>query len=598
VWSNAVTHFFSLAPGADNFTGLPDDYNAFQLTPAALQSSDMVTGGATGSFIDLIVVTAAGTILGSQFSGVSNIEQINLSSGGNNITLVDSLVLGASSGYFAVVDGGGSDTIDAGGISAKPIVFFAAGGSDTFKGGHGDDAIAIAAADLTSTDTIQGDAGVDNLYFSTTGTITASALTNVSGIEGLVLANGTNSVTLTNGLVDNPSIGYVAVAGGTGDDTVDASSVSNGTPIAFFGSGGGNDTFTGGNGNDSFLFASGQLTAADIVSGGGGSDTLWITTAGTTNAAALTHVSGIEGVFLQHGGTFNLADGITAAATLAAVGSAAVDTFDGSAVTAYGITFVGNGGADVLKGGSKDDSFFIADNGFAAVDGNGGIDRISLTDGSSSFNLTANAAKIHDIEVILMDGVEHGNVTLTGANIAQISGNNTLYIVGDPGDSYSSGNGYTQIASGVTNNAVAPGHSFFEFQHASGSILYIDSFMFDTQNNDPAVDVAPENSPVSRVVYSDHSVFPAGTIVNHTLSGPDAGSFNIDPATGNVTFKSPPDFENPQDQDHNNHYEFAVITSNDAAIPDATRFVTSVVTDVNENAALNAAIAANNLLLF
>jgi hypothetical protein len=340
------------------------------------------------------------------------------------------------------------------------------------------------------------------------------------------------------------------------------------------------------------------LTAADTVSGGAGSDTLWITTAGTTNAAALAHVSGIEGLFLQFGGTFNLADGITAAATLAAVGSAAVDTFDGSAVTAYGIIFVGNGGADTMRGGSKDDSFFIADSGFAAVDGNGGIDRISLTDGSSSFNLTANAAKIHNIEVISMDGVEHGNVALTGADIAQISGNNALYIVGDPGDSYSAGHGYIQIASGVTNNAVAPGHSFFEFQHASGSILYIDSFMFDTQHNDPALDVAPENSPVSRVVYSDHTVFPAGTSVNHALSGPDAGLFNIDPATGNVTFKSSPDFENPQDQDHNNHYEFTVITSNDAAIPDATRFVTSVVTDVNENAALSAAIVANNLLLF
>ena len=42
-------------------------------------------------------------------------------------------------------------------------------------------------------------------------------------------------------------------------------------------------------------------------------------------------------MFLQSGGTFNLANGITTAATLAAVGTAAVDTFDASAVTGYGL---------------------------------------------------------------------------------------------------------------------------------------------------------------------------------------------------------------------------------------------------------------------
>jgi hypothetical protein len=578
-----VAHFYSLTSGLDNFTGLSDDYDAFQLTPATLQSTDTITGGAAGSFIDLIIVTQAGTISGSQFSGVSKIEQLNLTSGGNNVTLTDGLVAGTGIGYFAVVDGGGSDTIDASAISTKPVVFFATSGNDTFKGGHGNDAVALAATDLTSADTIQGGGGIDNLYLGSAGTVTSSSFANVSGFEGLVLANGTNNVTLTNGFVANTSIGYVAVAGGTGD-TVDASSVTNGIPIAFFGTQGGNDSFTGGSGGDSFLFAAGQLTAADTVVGGGGSDTLWITTAGTTGTAALAHVSGIEGVFLQNGGTFNFADGITTAAALAAVGSAAVDTLDASAVTAYGVTFVGNGGADVLKGGSRDDTFFMADENFASIDGNAGIDRLTLTEADASFNLSTTAARLHNIEVVSMDNVEHGHVTLTGTDITQISSNNALYLVGDPGDSYTAGNGYTQLASGVTNNAVAPGHTFFEFQHSSGSILYVDSSMFDLQSNDPVIDVAPENSPASRVVYTDHSIFPAGTTVAHTLGGADAALFDIDSASGNVTFKSSADFENPQDQDHNNRYEFTVTTSNDAAIPTTAKTVDAIVTDVNDNA--------------
>ena len=106
--------------------------------------------------------------------------------------------------------------------------------------------------------------------------------------------------------------------------------------------------------------------------GGGGLDTLWMTTAGTTSTADLAGVTGIEGVFLQNGGTFNLADGITAAARIAATGSAAVDTFDASAVTGYGVVFTGNGGADVLRGGNQDDTFRIADSAFATIDGNGG----------------------------------------------------------------------------------------------------------------------------------------------------------------------------------------------------------------------------------
>lgn len=154
VESDAVAHFYSLTPGLDNFTGLPDDYNAFQLTPGTLQSTDTVTGGAAGSFIDLIVVTAAGTISGSQFTGVSGIEQLNLASDGNDVTLIDSMVAATSTGYFAVVDGGGSDVIDASGIGIKPVVLFAASGNDLFKGGHGNDAVVIAATDLTAADTI------------------------------------------------------------------------------------------------------------------------------------------------------------------------------------------------------------------------------------------------------------------------------------------------------------------------------------------------------------------------------------------------------------------------------------------------------------
>ena len=693
-----MTHFFNLTPGTDTLTGLPDDYNAFSLDAATLQSTDTVTGGAAGGFFDVILVTAAGTLTTSQFSGVTNIEQINLSSAGNNVSLTNGLVAGTSTGFFTVLDGGGDDTVNAGAVSTKPIVFYAAAGADTFIGGGGNDAVVFAAADLTSADTIQGGAGIDNLFFSTAGTVAATALNNVTGIEGiglssggnnvtlttalvtsanggsfavsdgagndtvdasgvtsgtiaffastgsdtfrggagtngyvftasdltnadtvqggagvdnlfistpgtlgasaftnvtnievLVLANGTNNVTLTNGLVAGTSVGYFAVSGGTGNDTVDGSGVSNGTALAFYGTTGGNDTFTGGNGTDSFLFGAGQLTAADTVVGGGGNDTLWMTTAGTTTAADLANVTGVEGVFLQVGGTFHLANGITGAATFAAVGSGAVDTFDASAVTGYKVAFTGNGGADVLTGGSQDDTFFIADSAFATIDGNGGIDRITLTAASQSFNLTTNVAKITDLEVIDLNSSLSSTLTLAGTDIAQVNaGGNSLYVIGDVDDTVNAGNGYTQIASGVVNNAVAPGRTFFEYQHSSGSLLFIDSAITSltatTGNGSTSV---PEGTAAGATVF-DAQQSGATTYV---LGGADAALFSID-ANGHISFNASPDFETPLDQGTNNVYDLTVTSSNGTATPNFVESVAITVTDINDNAPLFASGAA------
>ncbi len=793
-----MTHFFTLTPGIDNFTGLADDFNLFQFTPSTLQSTDTITGGASGSFLDILVATAGGTIASSQFQGVTLVEQLNLSSGGNNVTLTNSLVAGSSVGYFAVVDGGGNDTVDATAITTKPIVFFAGAGSDTFKGGGGNDAVFIAptnltsadtfqggpgadnlylnaagtvsasaftnvsgfeglslssfgntvtltnglvtgasyfsvndgggndsvdasavtatpivffagagsdtftggggndavyvaVADLTSADSLQGGAGVDNLYLTTAGTVPGSAFTNVTGFEGLVLsglgnnvtltnglvagsnngvfavadgagndtvdasgvtnassvvifassgadtfkggnglngysfavadltsadtvvggsavdnlvfttagtlaasaftnvtgietiqlANGVNNVTLTNGLVAGTSIGYFAVVGGNNNDTVDASGITNGTTIVFNGITGGNDVFTGGNGNDSFQFAAGQLTSADSVVGGGGADMLWMTTAGTTNTADLAGVSGIEGVYLQIGGTFHLANGITAASGLAATGSAAVDNFDASAVTTYSVSFSGNGGADTLTGGSQNDTFFIADSAFAAIDGNGGIDRITLTAPAQSFNLTANAAKISDLEVIDLNSSLNSTLTLAGTDIALINaGGTSLYVVGDVDDTVNAGNGYTQIASGVINNAVAPGHTFFEYQHSSGSLLFIDSdITAATATTGTGSATVPEGTAAGATVFNAQQL----GATTYVLGGADAALFSID-GTGHISFNTSPDFETPLDQGTNNVYDLTVTSSNGTATPNFVETVTINVTDINDNA--------------
>ncbi|AJC79788.1 serralysin-like metalloprotease domain-containing protein [Rhizobium etli bv. phaseoli str. IE4803] len=53
--------------------------------------------------------------------------------------------------------------------------------------------------------------------------------------------------------------------------------------------------------------------------------------------------------------------------------------------------------------------------------------------------------------------------------------------------------------------------------------------------------------------------------LNYSLSGVDVALFDIDAATGNVTFKSVPDFENPADEDRNNIYDI-VVTASDGVL--------------------------------
>jgi len=335
-----VTQFFTLTPGVDNFTGLAGDFNQFQFTPSTLQSTDTVTGGATGSFLDILVATAGGTISSSQFQGVTLVEQLNLASDGNNLTLTNGLVAGTSVGYFAIVDGGGNDSIDASPITTRPIVFFAGTGSDAFKGGSGNDAVFIAPTDLSSADFLQGGPGADSLNLTAAGTVSASAFANVTGFEGLSLNSAGNTVTLTNGLVAGAS--YFSVNDGGGDDNVDASAVST-TPIVFF-EGAGSDTFTAGSGNDAVYVAVADLTSADSLQGGAGNDNIYLTTAGTVAGSAFTNVSGFEGLVLSGlGNNVTLTNSLVAGSsngTFAVADGAGNDTIDASGVT--------NGGSVVI----------------------------------------------------------------------------------------------------------------------------------------------------------------------------------------------------------------------------------------------------------
>ncbi len=73
----------------------------------------------------------------------------------------------------------------------------------------------------------------------------------------------------------------------------------------------------------------------------------------------------------------------------------------------------------------------------------------------------------------------------------------------------------------------------------------------------------------------------AGDNVTFSLEGDDADLFDIDPDTGELSFKNPPDFENPLDQDGDNEYEVTVVGTDDGGLTDE-QDVTITVNDVDE----------------
>src|SRR5262245_22954535 len=87
---------------------------------------------------------------------------------------------------------------------------------------------------LSASDTITGIVSAsffDALRLTAGGTVTAAQFDRVTRIEHLFLSAAGNNVTLTSGLVAGSSAGSFVVVGGAGNDTVDASGVTNGMPI-------------------------------------------------------------------------------------------------------------------------------------------------------------------------------------------------------------------------------------------------------------------------------------------------------------------------------------------------------------------------------
>ena len=98
-------------------------------------------------------------------------------------------------------------------------------------------------------------------------------------------------------------------------------------------------------------------------------------------------------------------------------------------------TMIGRGGADVFHGGAGDDDIRIADLSFALVDGGSGDDALHLAGSNLNLDLANFDDKISGIETICLYGKGDNTLTLTAADLLNLSDTtNTLKVNGNAGD--------------------------------------------------------------------------------------------------------------------------------------------------------------------
>jgi Ca2+-binding RTX toxin-like protein len=362
---------------------------------ASLTTADTLTGG-TGT-ADTLTITYSGTAnISGDFDNVTGFEKIvAATNAAGGLAILDAMTTAASSleldftaltSTVATVDmalesnagitlntGGGNDVIT---MSISSV-------GDTISSGAGDDGITTAIAQLTSADTVDGGAGTDTVTFSDAGAVGDADFTNVSNIEALTLANGTNTIVLG---AEYAGTGSVTITGGTGADSITlGAGVTTAQTVALATAG--NDTVvaTGATGVITVTMDDADLTANDTLTGGSASDVLTITGSGTLNqvtAAEMANVTSFEtikvgsntGLDLLLNDANTVSGVINVDATLATsgavtfsgkaendgtvvyVGGGGVDTVIGTDTTATGDTIGGGAGADVITGGAGGDT--------------------------------------------------------------------------------------------------------------------------------------------------------------------------------------------------------------------------------------------------
>ena len=433
----------------------------------------------------------------------------------------------SGTGTVAAAGTANSDTFDASGITANT----------NFTSLAGNDGITIVPSALGSSDSIDGGSGSDTLTFSAAGTVADGAFTNVSSVELLQLAAGTNSITLG---VEAEQAGISTVTGDTGADTLN---LLYGTTALTFNAGSGSDTLS-----YSADSAAQSITLSGITSGtaagsvsNGGTDTFTglesivggsgpadsITSTSAAEALILTGAnagtidgfgfSGVESVNLGDGndtGTINTAGSLSGSLSF----GTGNDTLSYSGYSSP-VTVSLNGATSTAAGGATGISGTTV--GFESVVGGSGSDTLNAQSGPNTLSVAAGGTTTLDtnLTVSSFETINLGANSDSSTDTATISGGFSGTI--DLG----AGNDTATINSGGSVTSLAGGDG-------SGDVLNLDSANQTITVTGTGAGTSSVSSGTATTFSGFETVNGLGGTDKFTVSSASSSTITIDGGTG------------------------------------------------------------------
>ncbi|MBP8148209.1 MAG: choice-of-anchor L domain-containing protein [Limnohabitans sp.] len=483
--------------------------------------TDLMDGG-EGS--DLYIVAATADHGAAEFndSGLVGTDEVRFTSAVANSTLtlyagdlgIEKVVIGTGTAATAVSTGKTALNVNASALTYGIALAGNAGankltgglGNDTLTGNAGIDTFNVTAGTDTIADVGNGGADVLNVSLGATANATvttswtASAATVNKGVVNLS----------SNGLAVNLAAITATTAGNLGYHVTNT-----GTATTLTGSSLG-DWLTGAAGNDTLVGGAG----VDALNGGAGSD-LYIVAATADHGAAEFNDSGLVGAdevrftsavanstLTLYAGDLGIEKVVIGTGTAAAAVSTATTALNVNAsAMSYGITLVGNAGANALTGGTGNDTL-QGGAGNDVLNGGNGFDYSDYTSATKAIAvnlglITApNTGGAGTDTLTGIEGVLGGSAadTLTGDANANI-------LVGNAGNDVLNGAaGFDQLKGGNGNDTLTGGAG-------------IDWFIFDvaangTTNKDTVNDFASgvDVLQLSRAIFTGLSAAPLGAL--------------------------------------------------------------------------------------
>ncbi|WP_417492658.1 M10 family metallopeptidase C-terminal domain-containing protein [Maricaulis sp.] len=464
------------------------------------------------------------------------------------------------SGADWLYGGLGNDEIDAG---TENDLVYGNEGHDLIRGGEGNDRLyGDGGRDEiygdAGDDRIEGGAGADWIYGG------EGRDTIDGGSENDQLSGGIGNDVMSGGLGNDRLLGEAGNDQLSGDDGHD-----------WLYGGDGRDDLSGNDGRDRLYGEADD----DTLAGGGGADWLY-GGLGNDDIAGGTEndqIYGNEGHDLIHGDEGHdrlyggdgrdeihgdagddMIEGGAAADWI--YGGTGNDTIDGGTENDE---LSGNDGHDEIRGGAGNDRLYggdgrdelYGDAGIDILEGGagadwlyGGDDRDTLNGGSENDQLTGGLGN---------DVIDGGD----GTDTAVFSGNYADYTVEI--------NGLTATVTGADGVDTLTNIEALQFDDQLVRIV------LEPVNDNPpvitsaAVADAAENQTAAYTVVATDGDSGAATL-SYSLAGADAAFFDIDSATGVVTFKTAPDYETPESADGDNVYDITVSASDGRFTTDQT----------------------------